>query len=170
MAEKTVSCHVTTAFKANGEEDIVTTQRFVCGPPRDLIPEIVESFEVDTENVGRVTAGLAMAKDPIAGARQMAASLLRENRPIQAVRDTISHAGELLRYVLPNGRCAPSGALWLKLAVASPLCASGLLSLPLWTPAAAYTPAAMVPIAGVACLLFKLAALPTILALCLMSL
>lgn len=169
MATRTVTCHVTTAFGAGDEEDIVTTQRFTCGAPKALTPEPIESINVDTRSVGRVAAAITMAKDAGTGMRQMAASLLREDVPIQRVRDTIRHATRIATYVIPNGLSAPSGARWLYLASALPLFASAPLAALSLTPAVAYLPPSVIPAVVVSCLLMKLALIPTILLWCLIA-
>lgn len=166
---ETVTCHVASSFGEGNEEDIVTVQRFRAGPPRELVPELVEAVQVDKKSVGRVAAALALAKDLPNGIRQMAGSMLREDVPIKAVRDTLGHAQRVMRYVLPNDRSAPNAGRWLAWAIASPLFACSPLALLSWTQPAAYLPAAILPIVGASLVAWKLLCLPTILALCLIA-
>lgn len=169
FVNRTVTCHVATAFSPNGEEDVVTTQRFKCGPPRQLTPEPIESVRIAEEQVGRVAAAIAMAKDTATATRQMAASLLRENTPIQAARDTLSHAVRIASYVIPNGQSPLSGGRMLSLAIVSPLCVLAPVAALTWIPAAVSLPTTVIPIAVAASLLVKLLCIPTALALFLLS-
>lgn len=108
----TVTARISSSYNAAGTEELAHVVRFTKVGAQELQAACVDSAEVDQENVHRVTGAVLMAKDKAQGLRQMAASMLRDNVSIKKVRDTLTQAERLTRYVIPNGRSAPSGAPW----------------------------------------------------------
>lgn len=143
LARSTVTAHVSNSFGEPGREELASIVRFRHRPPTTLVPGVLENDMVDRAEVGRVAAAMTLAKDKALGAKQMAASLLREGVSARTARDTVRHAGRLVDYVIPNVLRPQSWGLTYKLAIALPpfvWAATGLL---MSTPIAAYIPPAV---------------------------
>lgn len=95
-----IACH--SAYGVGPQSDHGHILRYTHGPPRKLVPNVVQSTRVDTTHLGRVTAGIAMAKNRAVAAAQMAASLWRNDVPTTVVKATVQHAQNLVELVVPN--------------------------------------------------------------------
>lgn len=102
LVDRTVTAHIASSYSEKGSEEIAHIVRFKCSQPKRLDPRPTESTEVDPTQVSRVTSALVMAKDKLAGMKQMAGALLRDNVGIKATRDTVRHASRVANYICPN--------------------------------------------------------------------
>jgi hypothetical protein len=96
--EYTVTTHVRSSYelKSTGET-LVQTVAFKRQPTQQLTPTRTHNLDVDADNVGRVTAMLTMAADAPKSMMQACAVLLRENKPVNLVYDTVKHAKMLTK-------------------------------------------------------------------------
>lgn len=106
--EYTITAHLRGTYAlAETKEDLVHNVVFKRQTPRDLVPEVVENFTVEADQLNRTTAMLLLAPECHKSRVQAVACLLRDNVPIKIAANTVAHSYRCAKNFLAPGALDP---------------------------------------------------------------